>query len=95
MLGYGGECQSYGTSTSYLVWQNIWRGFFQSGPGLVRRNKSSRWSGSYPRSTRRFSPVCRCWARSLNLQIPDNELTRSFDAKLRKSPWNPAGGLPA
>ena len=27
VLGYGGECQSYGTSTSYLVWQNIWRGF--------------------------------------------------------------------
>ena len=26
--GLGGECQSYGTNTSYQAWQNIWRGFF-------------------------------------------------------------------
>ena len=32
VLGYGGECQSYGTNTSYLVWQNIWRGFFNLDP---------------------------------------------------------------
>ncbi|MCB0004791.1 MAG: ATP-binding protein, partial [Anaerolineae bacterium] len=27
-IGFGGECQSYGTSTSYLVWQRIWQDFF-------------------------------------------------------------------
>lgn len=26
-LGFGGECQSYGTGTSYLVWQRIWQDF--------------------------------------------------------------------
>src|SRR5262245_23905212 len=29
VIGYGGECQSYGTTTSYLVWRDIWRGFFE------------------------------------------------------------------
>src|ERR1700752_1855342 len=32
VLGYGGECQSYGTTASYLVWQNIWRAFFDLDP---------------------------------------------------------------
>src|SRR5258706_1505919 len=32
MLGLGGECQSYGTSTSYVGGQDIWRGFFQLDP---------------------------------------------------------------
>src|SRR5262249_7400525 len=32
VLGYGGECQSYGTTTSYLVWQDIWRSFFNLDP---------------------------------------------------------------
>ena len=25
---YGGECESYGLNTSYLVWQPIWRALF-------------------------------------------------------------------
>jgi predicted ATPase len=32
MMGLSGECQSYGTNTSYLVWQNIWRQFFGLDP---------------------------------------------------------------
>ena len=85
VLGYGGECQSYGTSTSYLVWQNIWRGFFESGSQPAHwRNRSNRWSDSYQRLTRLFCRACPCLGRSSTCQIPDNELTGSFDAKLRK-----------
>ena len=29
-----GECQSYGTTSSYLVWQGVWRGFFDLDPVL-------------------------------------------------------------
>src|SRR5262249_20617541 len=32
LRGYGGACQSYGTSTPYLVWEAIWRGFFGLDP---------------------------------------------------------------
>jgi hypothetical protein len=32
LAGYGGECQSYGTNTSYLVWQDIWWSFFEIDP---------------------------------------------------------------
>ena len=43
VLGYGGECQSYGTSTTYLVWQDIWRGFFNLARPGRWLNKSNRW----------------------------------------------------
>jgi len=82
--GYGGECQSYGTTTSYLVWQDIWRGFFEL---------DSAWSPAEQLNTleQRLSeidptllPRLPLLGTVFNLPIPDNELTSSFDAKLRK-----------
>src|SRR4026208_961509 len=84
VLGYGGECQSYGTSTSYLVWQNIWRGFFDLDPtdSLVEQIES------LERQLSEIDPLLLprlpLLGAGLNLPIPDNELTASFDAKLRK-----------
>lgn len=84
ILGYGGECQSYGTSTSYLVWQSIWQGFF---------NLEASWSiaeqiESLERQISEIDPALLprlpLLGTVLNLPIPDNELTSSFDAKLRK-----------
>ncbi len=85
LVAYGGECQSYGTNISYLVWQPIWRAFF---------NLDSSWSLEAqmeelenmlnlidPALVQRMpllGPV-------LNLSIPDNDLTQKFDAKLRKT----------
>lgn len=83
--GFGGECQSYGTNTSYLVWQNIWKGFFGLDPQLSLEDKlellESHLAQIDPKSVGRLpllGPV-------LNLSIPDNDLTRNLDAKLRKS----------
>ena len=84
VLGYGGECQSYGTSTSYLVWQNIWRGFFNLDP----EESGAEQIESLRRQLSEINPVLLprlpLLGAVLNLEIPDNELTRSFDAKLRK-----------
>ena len=49
------------------------------------RAARARSSASSPRSTRRSSRARRCSAAVLGLSIPDNELTRAFDAKLRKT----------
>jgi len=82
--GYGGECQSYGTSTSYLVWQSIWRGFFNLNPasGVAEQ------IGSLERQLSQIDPALLprmpLLGAVLNLPIPDNDLTGSFDAKLRK-----------
>ena len=84
LLGYGGECQSYGTSTSYLVWQNIWRGFFDLDPtdSLVEQIESL--EGQLSEIDPLLLPRLPLLGAVLNLPIPDNELTASFDAKLRK-----------
>jgi adenylate cyclase len=85
VTGYGGECQSYGKSVSYLAWQSIWRSFFNLDPkwnleeqiAHLERQLTSIDPGLAPRS-----PLL---GAVINLPIPDNDLTRSFDAKLRKT----------
>jgi predicted ATPase/class 3 adenylate cyclase len=84
MLGYGGECQSFGTTTSYLVWQNIWRGFFN----LDAAKPAAEQIESLEKQLSEIDPALLSrlplLGTVLNLPIPDNELTGSFDAKLRK-----------
>jgi class 3 adenylate cyclase/Tfp pilus assembly protein PilF len=84
VLGYGGECQSYGTSTSYLVWQNIWRGFFNLDPAWSMAAQIESLEGQLSQINPSLLPRLPLLGAVLNLQIPDNELTGSFDAKLRK-----------
>lgn len=84
MLGYGGECQSYGTSTSYLVWQSIWRGFFNLDPAWSTAEQIGALERELSAIDPSLLPRLPLLSAVLNLQIPDNELTASFDAKLRK-----------
>jgi adenylate cyclase len=84
MIAYGGECQSYGTNTSYLVWQNIWRGFFGINPSWSLEEQIS----TLETQIRPIDPALLqrlpLLGAVLNIAIPDTELTRSLDAKLRK-----------
>jgi len=84
ILGYGGECESYGTSTSYLVWRSIWEDFFELNPGWSLDEKirflENRLTQIDPLLTARLPLL----GDILNLAIPDNELTQAFDPKLRK-----------
>ena len=84
VMGYGGECQSYGTSTSYLVWQDIWRGFFYLDPGDPAAEQIESLERQLSEIDPGLLPRLPLLGAVLNLQIPDNELTLSFDAKLRK-----------
>jgi predicted ATPase/class 3 adenylate cyclase len=84
MLGYGGECQSYGTSTSYLVWRNIWRGFFQLDPDRSSADQVQSLERQLAEIDPALLPRLPLLGAVLNLPIPDNDLTGSFDAKLRK-----------
>lgn len=84
VLGYGGECQSYGTNTSYLVWQNIWRGFFGLDAAWSLNEQVSILEHQLGKIDAALLPRLPLLGAVLNLQIPDNELTGSFNAKLRK-----------
>jgi len=85
LVGYGGECQSYGTTTSYLVWRSIWRGIYgldpTAPPAEQVRDLEARLRAIDPRLLPRLPLL----GAVLSLSIPDNDLTRSLEAKVRKS----------
>ncbi len=85
LLGYGGECQSYGTNISYLVWQPIWRSFFGVDPTLPLADQIAALEAQLASIDPTLLPRLPLLGAVLNLPIPDSDLTRSFDAKLRKT----------
>ncbi len=85
VIGYGGECQSYGANTSYLVWQNIWRGFFGLNPSWSAAEQIQVLEQQLAAIDPALLPRLPLLGVALNLTIADTELTSSFDAKLRKA----------
>ncbi|MBI3242469.1 MAG: tetratricopeptide repeat protein [Chloroflexi bacterium] len=85
LTGYGGECLSYGTNTSYLVWHSIWRSFFGVDPewDLAQQVKALR--RQLQMIDPALTPRLPLLDAALNLPIPDDDFTRDFDAKLRKT----------
>ena len=56
-LGFGGECQSYGTNTSYLVWQRIWQDFFELTPEMFAEAQIAHVA----EHLQRINPALRDW----------------------------------
>lgn len=83
--GLGGECQSYGTNTSYLVWQPIWRGFFGLDATLAVDEQIRQVEAQLARIDPVLVARLPLLAAVLQLPIPENELTQSFSAKARKA----------
>jgi predicted ATPase/class 3 adenylate cyclase len=82
---YGGECQSHGVSTSYLVWRAIWRGFFDLDPGQAADAQIAALHTALARLDANLLPRLPLLGTVLNFDIPDNELTERFEPKLRKT----------
>jgi predicted ATPase/class 3 adenylate cyclase len=82
---YGGECQSYGTNTSYLVWQPIWRSFFGLDSNWTVAQQVQVLEEQLAQIDPTLLPRLPLLGAVLNITIPDSELTSTFDAKLRKS----------
>ncbi|MCA9972438.1 MAG: tetratricopeptide repeat protein [Anaerolineales bacterium] len=80
-----GACQSYGTTTNYLVWQALLAALFaldaDAGPEAQLRQLRARLAAADPQLVPRLPLL----GVALNLAIPDNELTAPMDAQLRKS----------
>ncbi len=85
LTGYGGECQSYGRNISYLVWQPIWRSFFGLDPAWEVERQIVELEAALERIDPALLPRLPLLGAVLNITIPDNDLTKSFDAKLRKT----------
>lgn len=84
IVGYGGECQSYGTNSSYLVWQSIWRSFFNLDGNLSQSAQIETLKHQLAQIDPDLLPRLPLLGSVVGLIIPDNDFTKSFDAKLRK-----------
>ncbi len=80
-----GEAQSYGTRTSYLAWQNIWRGLFGLDAAESAVQQIAQVEAWLQELNPALLPRLPLLGRVLNLPIPENDLTTSLDAKLRKT----------
>jgi class 3 adenylate cyclase/tetratricopeptide (TPR) repeat protein len=80
-----GECQSYGTNISYHVWENIWQGFFGLDPDWTLEKQIRSLEASLEAISPRLARRLPLLGVVLNLTIPDNDLTQSMDAELRKA----------
>jgi len=83
--GFSGECQSYGSNISYLVWRDIWRGYWGLDPSVPVEDQLRRVEEELVRIDPALAARLPLLGALLNLPIPDNDLTASFDAKLRKT----------
>ena len=82
---FAGECTSYGTSSSYLVWRSVWRGIFDLDPAAPTAEQV----GALPTNLARLDPALLprlpLLGAVLNLELPDNDLTAALVPKLRKA----------
>lgn len=79
-----GECHSYATSTSYLVWRSIWHGLLSiDGTGSLEQQRQQA-EAALTAVSPKLTPRLPLLQSILNLPIPDNDLTASLDAELRK-----------
>ena len=82
---FSGECKSYGTHSAYMVWGSIWRGLLAIDPSHPNQHQIASLVSQVGRLNPALLPRLPLLGPLLNLPIPDNELTRPFDAKLRKT----------
>lgn len=77
----GGAAHSTSTQTAYAAWQPIWRGFFGLEPRAPAEAQLAHLEHQLEAALHPRLPLL---GEALNLTVPENEVTRSLDARLRK-----------
>jgi adenylate cyclase len=79
----GGACQSYGTASGYLVWQDVWRGFFAIDANWSPLVQRSQLEDQLAALDARLLPRMPLLGPALGLAIPDSALTAGLEPGLR------------
>ena len=83
-VGFG-ECQPYGTSTGYFVWREIWRRLFGLEDTDSDEAQIARVEAALAAIDPALVPRAPLLGAVLDLPMEDSELTRGFEARVRKS----------
>lgn len=82
---YGGECQSFGESISYLVWTPIWRAFFGIDSKTPLRRQMRALEGELEELVPERIEALPLLSTVLHVAIPENDFTRALEPEFRKS----------
>jgi predicted ATPase/class 3 adenylate cyclase len=85
MLGFAGECQSYGADTSYLPWHGVWRNFFKLDSTRTLEQQAEQLAQELAQIDQALVPRLPLLGPAVNLSLPDTDLTEPLEAKVRKS----------
>jgi len=80
-----GECQAYGSNTSYFVWREIWSTLLGIDADRPEEEQVQALEAELAAIDPALTQRAPLLDGLLDLAIPDNELTASLDAKLRKT----------
>ena len=80
-----GECQAYGANIAYFPWQEVWRTLLHVDEGAPEDDQVRAVEAELRSIETRLVPRIPLLASVLGLPIPENDMTRSLDAKVRKS----------
>ena len=80
-----GECQAFGSNTSYFAWREIWRTLFGIDDALPDEDKAHNVEAALAAIDTALVARAPLLSAVLDVSIEDNDLTASFDAKLRKT----------
>lgn len=82
---FGGQAQSFAANTSYLPWWGVWRGFFHLGDDAPLQVHAASLAAQLLGMSPVLLPRLPLLGAALNLALPDNDTTRSLDARVRKT----------
>jgi predicted ATPase/class 3 adenylate cyclase len=82
--GYGGACQSSGTSTPYLVWQSIWQAFFDLDLEMSQRKQLRILEGEIEDRVPERVDALPLLGLVIGQPLPENDFTRALDPQDRK-----------
>ena len=80
-----GECQAYGSATAYVPWRDIWLRLFDVDAAVPPERQLEALQATIAALDPELVPRVPLLGAVLGMDIPDTELTASFDAKLRKT----------
>jgi adenylate cyclase len=83
-VGFG-ECQSFGATTPYLVWREIWRRLLRLDDDLSDLLQVAQVEAELQVIDAGLVARAPLLGSLVGLDIPDTDLTAAFDAKLRKT----------
>jgi class 3 adenylate cyclase len=83
--GYGGACQSDAVDTPYQAWKSIWLAFFGVDPSAPLKEQIRSLENEIDDRAPDRAQALPLLGILLDLEIPDNDFTRTLDPKYRQS----------